>query len=81
MMEELAIEYFSTSLPFPEDDTELKDRPEVENLINSKSSMKLEGQSLIGSYPITSPNYKSTIFKCLYCGLEKINTNNCLYVK
>ena len=26
----------------------------------SKSSMKLEGQSLIGSYPITSPNYEST---------------------
>ena len=33
---------------------------EVNNLINSKSSMTLKGQSLIGSYPITSPNYKST---------------------
>tara|TARA_B000000609_G_C24149636_1_gene336475 strand:- start:28 stop:1341 length:1314 start_codon:yes stop_codon:yes gene_type:complete len=33
---------------------------EAENLINSKSSMTLKGQSLIGSYPITSPNYKST---------------------
>ena len=33
---------------------------EVNNLINSKSSMRLKGQSLIGSYPITSPNYKST---------------------
>ena len=33
---------------------------EIENLANSKSRQKLEGQSLIGSYPITSPNYKST---------------------
>ena len=33
---------------------------EVENLINSKSNMTLEGQSLIGSYPIKSPNYNST---------------------
>ena len=33
---------------------------EINNLIKSKSRMKLEGQSLIGSYPITSPNYKST---------------------
>ncbi len=33
---------------------------EIENLANSKSRQRLEGQSLIGSYPITSPNYKST---------------------
>ena len=33
---------------------------EVEFLINSKSSMELKGQSLIGSYPIKSPHYKST---------------------
>ena len=33
---------------------------EIENLANSKSRQTLEGQSLIGSYPITSPNYKST---------------------
>ena len=30
------------SLPFPEDDSELKDRPEVENLINIYSSISGE---------------------------------------
>ena len=33
---------------------------EVQTLINSKSNMTLRGQSLIGSYPIKSPNYNST---------------------
>ena len=33
---------------------------EINNLITSKSSMRLEGQSLIGAYPIKNPLYKST---------------------
>ena len=33
---------------------------ELNNLITSKSSMELEGQSLIGAYPIKNPLYKST---------------------
>ena len=33
---------------------------EINNLITSKSSMTLEGQSLIGAYPIKNPLYKST---------------------
>ncbi len=33
---------------------------EINNLITSKSSMRLKGQSLIGAYPIKNPLYKST---------------------
>ena len=33
---------------------------ELNNLITSKSSMRLKGQSLIGAYPIKNPLYKST---------------------
>ena len=33
---------------------------EYKNLIKSKSSMKLEGHQIIGTYPIRNPLYNST---------------------